>query len=260
MKRSIAVLLILAAVALLCSETISITQFERRVFDATNAQRHKLGLPALKPESGLDELAKLMSRFMGVHDFFDHTDQEGNDISGRQLKYYPELLQVALGENLAFYQRSDRKFNPEQVVVDWMNSPGHRENIVNPTFTHLGVGAVIVGYKLYVTQNFATPLGKIVSPLPKKIRKNSKLNLEIEYLGSEPASKLKLALDLPDPKQMIRVSDSVYYQGSIPLKVEWKDKDTFLTSLPFVGGKGVYRLNMGFGVYYYSDLIDFRVK
>jgi uncharacterized protein YkwD len=53
----------------------------------------------------------------------------------------------AAGENIAMGQRT-----PEEVVTAWMNSPGHRANILNANFTHLGVGYVASGN--YWTQMF----------------------------------------------------------------------------------------------------------
>lgn len=260
MRKLCLLALLLSTLALGFAASISVNEFEKRVFDATNVQRQKYGLPDLKSESGLDALAQMMSRFMGLNEFFSHTDHEGNEINGRQLKYYPQLLQVAIGENLALYERSDRKFNPEEVVLDWMESPGHRENILAHEFTHLGVGVFVIGNKLYVTQNFAAPIAKIHSQLPRKFKRGKTYELEFEYLSGEPASELQLVLKLPDPKQKIKVSESMYYEGAIPLKLSWFGENIFRARFPFVGGKGIYELQAGFGGYIYADLFKFQVK
>ena len=53
------------------------------------------------------------------------------------------------GENIAMGQE-----NPQEVMNSWMNSNGHRKNILNPNFTELGVGIAFDGSSLYWTQMF----------------------------------------------------------------------------------------------------------
>jgi uncharacterized protein YkwD len=61
---------------------------------------------------------------------------------------------LSYGENIAAGQRS-----PTDAIADWMTSPGHRSNILNPSFTEIGVGIVASpGGGYYYTQVFATPL------------------------------------------------------------------------------------------------------
>lgn len=59
-----------------------------------------------------------------------------------------------LGENIAYNQA-----NPKEVMSAWMNSTGHRENILNPSFRYLGVGCVTRGAGIYWVQQFASGMG-----------------------------------------------------------------------------------------------------
>lgn len=84
--------------------------------------------------------------------FFDHENPvTGEDLAARaDAAGYDYWI---VGENLAAGQQS-----PAQVFADWMNSPCHRENIVNPAFTELGVGVRVGGqYGTYWVQEFGRP-------------------------------------------------------------------------------------------------------
>ena len=75
---------------------------------------------------------------MQTKNYFSHTSPTyGSPFD--MMKAYGISYKSA-GENIAMGQRS-----PEEVVQAWMNSQGHRENIMNPNFTHIGVGHVATG-------------------------------------------------------------------------------------------------------------------
>ena len=82
---------------------------------------------------------------MQTKNYFSHTSPTyGSPFD--MMKAYGVSYKAA-GENIAMGQRS-----PQEVVQAWMNSQGHRENIMNPNFTHIGVGHVTTGN--YWTQMF----------------------------------------------------------------------------------------------------------
>ncbi|WP_453992238.1 CAP domain-containing protein [Bacillus nitroreducens] len=113
--------------------TAGISQFERQVIDLTNAQRQKNGLPALKTDSALSKVAKTKSNDMQQKNYFSHTSPTyGSPFD--MIRDFGVSYKTA-GENIAKGQSS-----PEAVVNAWMNSEGHRKNILNPDFTHIGVG------------------------------------------------------------------------------------------------------------------------
>lgn len=125
--------------------TSQVSSFEQQVVELTNAERAKVGLNPLEMYSPLMAAAKAKSQDMANLGYFSHTSPTYGSpfdqmrAAGIQYK--------AAGENIAQGQRT-----PEQVVNAWMNSPGHRANILNPNFTHIGVGFVENGY--YWTQQF----------------------------------------------------------------------------------------------------------
>ncbi len=260
MKRRLVLAILICLVGILGAERITVQEFEQRIFDQTNAQRVKHGLQPLLREPVLDDLAKLQSRFMGVHDFFDHTDHEGNDATGRLKKYFPYLYPLAASENIWMEGRSDRKHNPEQAVIDWMHSPGHRANILDPEVTHLGVGIYVTGERLYATQNFAAPDLRLKSKLPRKFVRNRSYRLDFEYISPLPKDDFFLGLHLPDPTTKVMISENKYYEGMAPQRLDWKDERNFSVTITFKYGKGTYTLTPFRGSSYIPDMMVFIVR
>ncbi len=113
--------------------TAGVSNFEKQVIDLTNAQRKKNGLPALKTDAGLSKVAKTKANDMQQKNYFSHTSPTyGSPFD--MMRDFGVSYKTA-GENIAKGQTS-----PEAVVNAWMNSEGHRKNILNPNFTHIGVG------------------------------------------------------------------------------------------------------------------------
>ena len=108
---------------------------------------------------------------MGTRDYFDHYTPEGLGPGDRidQAGYEGS----AWGENIAWGYPT-----PEAVVAGWMNSPGHRANILRDEYTHLGVGISTKGRKMMATQNFAAIIAYIDLPVPLKVSKGAELKLE----------------------------------------------------------------------------------
>ncbi|WP_249872790.1 CAP domain-containing protein [Oceanobacillus saliphilus] len=115
-----------------------LSQFEQEVVELTNQERAKQGLPALKIDTELSKVAREKSRDMAVNNYFDHNSPTyGSPFD--MMKSYGISYSTA-GENIAKGQRT-----PAEVVNAWMNSQGHRENILNGNYTHIGVGYVEQG-------------------------------------------------------------------------------------------------------------------
>lgn len=122
-----------------------VSAFEQQVLDLTNAERAKYGVPALKLDTELSKVAREKSNDMKSKGYFDHNSPTyGSPFD--MIKQFGISYKTA-GENIAMGQRS-----PQEVVTAWMNSEGHRKNILNANFTHLGVGHVADGN--YWTQMF----------------------------------------------------------------------------------------------------------
>ncbi|MFJ7661485.1 CAP domain-containing protein [Lysinibacillus sp. NPDC097162] len=108
---------------------------EQEVVKLVNAERAKAGLPALKEDWELSRVAKYKSQDMHDKNYFDHTSPTyGTPFT--MMKNFGITYKSA-GENIAKGQKS-----ATEVVNAWMNSEGHRANILNKSYTHIGVGFV----------------------------------------------------------------------------------------------------------------------
>ncbi|KAB7673041.1 CAP domain-containing protein [Bacillus sp. B1-b2] len=123
----------------------SISAFEKEVVELTNKERAKYGLTALQIDSELSKVAKAKSQDMSNNNYFDHTSPTYGSPFDMMKSF--GISYSAAGENIAKGQTS-----PEEVVNAWMNSEGHRANILSNKFTHIGVGYVENGN--YWTQQF----------------------------------------------------------------------------------------------------------
>lgn len=122
-----------------------LSQYEQQVVDLTNQERAKQGLPALKVDLTLSKVAREKSLDMQKNNYFSHTSPTyGSPFD--MMKKFGVTYRTA-GENIAKGQRT-----PQEVVNAWMNSSGHRANILSSNFTHIGVGYVAEGN--YWTQQF----------------------------------------------------------------------------------------------------------
>lgn len=128
--------------------------YERQIFDMTNAFRAKNGLPALEWNDPAAEAARAHSADMAERGYFDHVTPDGRS-PGDRLKAAGLDGYAAYAENIAAGQDSAfTAFN------GWINSPGHRANILGEGLETLGVGVVYDAdsdYGWYYTQNFYTP-------------------------------------------------------------------------------------------------------
>ena len=128
------------------------------IVELTNIERKEDGVPALSRSSVLDEAARLKAEHMRDKEYFAHFSPEEN-ISPWHWFRVAGYDYIHAGENLAIY------FNDSaDVVKAWMESPLHRENIMEKNYTEIGVAAVegvYKGYKtFYVVQLFGTPMSQ----------------------------------------------------------------------------------------------------
>ncbi|MFD5636431.1 CAP domain-containing protein [Streptomyces sp. NPDC127077] len=105
----------------------------REVVALTNAERASAGLPPLTADATLTTAAQAHSADMVARDFYAHISPEGGRPWDRAAA--AGSTHRAIGENIACGQRS-----PAEVVQGWMDSPGHRANILKRDFTHIGIG------------------------------------------------------------------------------------------------------------------------
>lgn len=121
--------------------------------DLVNQARHRLGLTTLSVDATLGQVAQAYSRAMARGGFYGHTDLQGHDVGDR-------LIAVGYGARMSAENIARGQSSPSQVVEGWLDSPGHRANILNPQLTHIGAGYAYTptpAYHHYWTHVFATP-------------------------------------------------------------------------------------------------------
>lgn len=126
-------------------ESADVSSFEEKVVELTNAERSKEGLPALELDTELSKVAEDKSLDMQQNQYFSHTSPTHGSPFDMMKAYGIEYNSA--GENIAMGQST-----PEEVVQAWMDSEGHRANIMSSSYTHIGVGHVENGN--YWTQMF----------------------------------------------------------------------------------------------------------
>lgn len=123
---------------------------EAQVRQQINVIRQQQGLTPLRNNEKLAEVARRYSRRMAEQKFFAHTSPQGDTMVDRVRA--ARIFYFLLGENLF---TSTNIPQPVPAAIDgWMNSPGHRENILRPEFRETGIGVWRQGNTYYVTQLF----------------------------------------------------------------------------------------------------------
>lgn len=127
------------------SDPAQIGALRTEVMKLVNSQRVKYGLTPLQTHPALEASAQQYARDMANQGFFGHISPAGETLKNRMENsgYYRPFFQsdclcaarFVIGENLARGQKTAK-----EVVADWLNSPAHREAMLNPAFTDTGIG------------------------------------------------------------------------------------------------------------------------
>jgi uncharacterized protein YkwD len=142
------------------------------IFRETNAQRISNGKRPLKLDEDLSRIAREHSKDMAENNFFSHVNQRGEDPTARAIRngynVYKELggglYSYGIGENIGKmptgnvvgfgYVSNTAEAIGVALVKDWMESPGHRANILDSQYDLIGIGVVYDGSSYIATQNF----------------------------------------------------------------------------------------------------------
>ncbi|AOT69681.1 SafA/ExsA family spore coat assembly protein [Geosporobacter ferrireducens] len=125
--------------------------FEQEVVRLVNVERGKYGLKPLTENAALSNVARTKSVDMRDKGYFSHTSPTYGSPFDMMKKF--GITYSYAGENIAMGQKT-----PEEVMKGWMNSPGHRKNILSENFTQIGVGYTVSGNgTTYWTQMFIKP-------------------------------------------------------------------------------------------------------
>lgn len=126
---------------------------ETAIFNKVNEERAKAGVTALTYNTTMQKYARIKSQDMGDNNYFSHEDLNGNLIT-TQMKN-DGVSYKAWGENIAYISGNlSADALAEQFMTQWMNSSGHRANILSTNFSSIGVGVYKIGNKVYATQEF----------------------------------------------------------------------------------------------------------
>jgi uncharacterized protein YkwD len=108
-----------------------------------NAQRARFGLKPLKLNKRLSRAARRHARDMVRRRYFDHDSLGGRSFVDRirRTGYLRRARRWTVGENLAWGTHSSSA--PRAITSMWMNSPGHRANILSPSFREVGIGLAL---------------------------------------------------------------------------------------------------------------------
>ena len=150
---------------------------ELRIHELINAERTSRKLCPLKIEDRLSEVARIHSRDMSSRSFFDHINPDGKGPSDRGRargftcrKYIGDVIAEGLAENIfqnnlynrvlfkgneATYDWNTTEDIAQSTVKGWMASPGHRSNILTPSYQREGIGIYIApNDQVLITQLF----------------------------------------------------------------------------------------------------------
>ncbi|MBQ8300991.1 MAG: hypothetical protein IJX57_03410 [Clostridia bacterium] len=131
------------------AEESSFDDWSKQILELTNAEREKNGLDPLEWDDSLAELAQSHCNDMIEREYFAHNTPDGKTPFDRMRE--AGILYWSAGENIAAGQ-----YSPEAAFEAWMNSEGHKKNILNKDFEHMGVSVVKGGkYGIYWAQEFA---------------------------------------------------------------------------------------------------------
>ena len=164
-------------------------QVERAVFTLTNSERARRGLTPLQPDETLDTIARAHSVDMLRRSFFAHANPDGEGPGDRVGRAHRQLIGEA-AENVWSGSGYSVTAAAAQIVGDWMASAGHRANILNQEYTHLGVGIAIEGAEIRATQNFAAAVAYLLTPTPHTIQRGAALDLRTKPVAGTAAPTL----------------------------------------------------------------------
>ncbi|PZD73051.1 hypothetical protein C1752_02868 [Acaryochloris thomasi RCC1774] len=132
--------------------TASLSNLEARVQAEINQIRRSYDLKPMQGNRRLAKVARGHSQNMAARSFFGHTDPSGNSaaerVQGAGIRYQ------LVAENLAWVENAPDPV--DHIVQGWLNSPGHRANILRPEVRETGVGIFRTGNQFFFTQLFMT--------------------------------------------------------------------------------------------------------
>lgn len=118
-------------------------QIEQPVIQLINEIRVEQGLRPLKVSTRLARAAEAHAVSMGTEGYFDHSSSDGTSFWKRIARFFSQdgFRHWTVGENLLW---ASPNVSPEEALLMWLGSPGHRKVLLSPAWTHVGLSAVHV--------------------------------------------------------------------------------------------------------------------
>jgi uncharacterized protein YkwD len=158
----------------------------QRLAELTSERREAGGLGPLEADAELLPAAQAHALDMLDRAFVDHATPDGLEPGDRVTLLHRRLV-GSVGENLAdleglSVEQLEGQIGPlaAKITDGWMQSPGHRENILDPDYTHQAIAAAAKGENLVVVQLFEARRALFAEPLPLRVGQGEKLPLTFE--------------------------------------------------------------------------------
>jgi hypothetical protein len=144
------------------------------VFTLTNEERKGLGHPPLEHDQTLSQIACWHNQDMIGHNYLGHEDSDDRSPQDRVAREHRRLVGTGYGENANEMlpgktrknSKADKRAWAEEIVTEWMNSAGHRANILRGRWTHFGACVSADSTESRATQVFASVQAYLDEPLP----------------------------------------------------------------------------------------------
>lgn len=166
-----------------------IETLEKKIYDESNLERTKRNLQPVNWEDYLAGTARYHSSDMGAKQYFSHINPDNVGPFFRIAKLHRRYIGIG-GENILKMTKipGDPDQLAKKIVTTWMNSTGHRQNILDENFTTLGVGCVEVQDKnnvtfLYATQLFGKPAAYLQRDFPVELSKGQEEAIGVECVN-----------------------------------------------------------------------------
>jgi uncharacterized protein YkwD len=208
---------------------------EWQVFQLINHERTSRGRPALQMDNKLRDLARSHSKDMGDNNFFSHTSPTTGTFGNRLSVWSISYLNAA--ENIAWNTYPSSQ-TAQVAVTGWMNSTGHRNNILNGVLKYTGIGVYRTSsgryYHTQVFTNSSSPPSRIINPpsssTPPRVTLSSPANganvggtsVQFRWNAATGATKYQL--------QIRRVNDNSIFRNTILGNVTTRNQSGFLNN------------------------------
>ncbi len=230
------------------SEMLALSE---RIIEFTNNERSQMGLAPLKTDTRLSEIAAFHSRDMVENAYIAHISKDGDGPSQRVGRLHRTLF-GGISENLAYYESEPPKTQTlaqqtetlaRQFVSQWMNSLGHRRNILRETSTHIGVGCFDRpkqggrAVERKCTQLFSETQAYAAKPVPEVVSQGGSLQISLDpaQFPGAPMPTAILQFDL--------ATDSPISNGQ-PASFNRTPAGMLVADLPVTGPPGVYSVSL----------------